>query len=361
MKKNILILGSTGKLGTKIFDYCINNKLNNLTITGFNNKKKLNKQKDYISSNDYFCLNSKLEQSRFYKLIKVKRFKLIYFLDYGAQSLNYIDLLIKYNKKSIFAIANKELLIAGGSLLIKKIKLNQHNLVPLDSEHFSLLRSIPKNKEIEKIYITASGGPFYFKPKINLDNVSFKEVINHPKWKMGYNNSIDSSNFINKLLEIFEVSIIYDIDISKIDFLISKEAFIHSVVCYEDKTISLNCFPNDMLISLTKPLNYLFKLPKLKINNSNFLKIENLKLEIFNDERFKINKFLNKIKKFNHKKIVKFMILNNIAHHKYINGSLKYNDIINFIMNNINDNSRIRLNNFKNIINYINDINIKYR
>jgi 1-deoxy-D-xylulose-5-phosphate reductoisomerase len=81
-------------------------------------------------------------------------------------------------------------------------------LIPLDSEHFSLFNSnIKKSIIFEKIYITASGGPFYFKKNINLSKVTFKNVIAHPKWKMGVNNSIDSSNFINKFLEIYELSI----------------------------------------------------------------------------------------------------------------------------------------------------------
>lgn len=361
MKNNILILGSTGNLGDKLFKYCIKNKIYDLSITAFKNKRKLLKQKDHLKNKNYFCLSSELDNEKFIKFIKIKKFKIIYFLDYGAKSLLYLDILIKNNKNSIFAIANKELIIAGGNLILTKFKNYKHKLIPLDSEHFSLFRSCPKNNEIEKIFITASGGPFYFKPKIDLSKVAFKNVINHPKWKMGYNNSIDSSNFINKVLEIFEVSIIYNLDISKIDFLISKEAYIHSLVCYYDKTVSINCFPNDMIISLVKPLNYYFKLPSLKITNTTkYLNFVNLKLERYNDKRFKIFKHLNQIKKFDHKKRIKFMILNNIAHKKYINGLLEYDNIIDYIMNNINDEININLNNFKNIVSYINKINLEY-
>ena len=360
MKNSILILGSTGNLGDKLFKYCIKNKIYDLSITAFKNKIKLKKQKKYLKNKNYFCLSSKLENDKFIKFIKIKKFKIIYFLDYGANSLFYLDILIKNNKNSIFAIANKELIIAGGNLILNKFKYYKHKLIPLDSEHFSLYKSWPKNNEIEKIFITASGGPFYFKPKIDLHKVTFKNVIDHPKWKMGYNNSIDSSNFINKVLEIFELSIIYNLDISKIDFLISKEAYIHSLVCYYDKTVSINCFPNDMLISLVKPLNYYYKLPRLNIKNTKYLNFNYLKLESHNDNRFKIFKHLKKIKKFDHKKRIKFMILNNIAHKKYINGFLEYNNIIDYIMNNINDEININLNNFKNIVSYIDKINLEY-
>ena len=360
MKNNILIIGSTGNLGDKLFKYCIQNKIYDLSITAFKNKKKLSIQKNYLKNKNYFCLSNELEIHKFIKFIKIKKFKIIYFLDYGAKSLLYLDILIKNNKNSIFAIANKELIIAGGNLIFNKFKYYKHKLIPLDSEHFSLFRSWPKNNEIEKIYITASGGPFYFKRNIDLNKVTFKNVINHPKWKMGYNNSIDSSNFINKVLEIFELSIIYNLDISKVDFLISKEAYIHSLVCYNDKTVCINCFPNDMLISLVKPLNYCYKLPTLKFTNTEYLNFNYLKLENHNDNRFKIFKYLKHIKKFDHKKRIKFMILNNIAHKKYINNLLKYNNIIDFIMNNINDEFYFNLNNFKNIVSYIDKINLEY-
>ena len=197
-------------------------------------------------------------------------------MDYGSDSLEYFEKINSINSKSIFAIANKEMIIAGGRTLINNINNNSNIFIPLDSEHFSLMNSNTLNNDISKIYITASGGPFYFKKKINLKNVSFKQVINHPKWKMGISNSIDSSNFINKVLEIFELSIIYNIDISKIDFLVSRDAFIHSVIIYDDRTISFNCFDNDMIIPLTKPLTYLFN-KKIKSNKSQSSKIFNFK------------------------------------------------------------------------------------
>ena len=91
------------------------------------------------------------------------------------------------------------MIIAGGKLLIDKINNSGNKLLPLDSEHFSMINSNTKNNEIDKVYITASGGPFYFKKNINLYHVNLRQVLNHPKWDMGINNSIDSSNFINKV------------------------------------------------------------------------------------------------------------------------------------------------------------------
>ena len=80
------------------------------------------------------------------------------------------------------------MIIAGGQLLMSKIKKTGNFFLPLDSEHFSMINSNTNNDDIQKVYITASGGPFYFKKKINLNNVSLKQVLKHPKWDMGKNN-----------------------------------------------------------------------------------------------------------------------------------------------------------------------------
>ena len=188
------------------------------------------------------------ERKKFNVFLKNSQFKLVYFLDYGSYSLTYLDILIKNNKNSIFAIANKEMIIAGGPILKKIMNSPKYKFIPLDSEHYSMINHNFNESNVIKVFITASGGPFYFKKKIDLRNVSLKEVLKHPKWKMGINNTIDSSNFINKFLEIFELSTIFNISLDKIDFLISKEAFVHSLIIYKDNNISINCFKNDMLI-----------------------------------------------------------------------------------------------------------------
>ena len=216
MKKKILIIGSTGKLGTKLLKFIAKNSISIDGITCFKNSAKLIEQKKKYIIKNSFVLSKKLDQIRFYKYLQ-KNINIIYFLDYGSFSLNYLSHFLKFNKNSIIAIANKEMIIAGGQLLQKTIKNTKNIFVPLDSEHFSLLNSKIEIENVDKIFITASGGPFYFNKKQNLSKVSSKMVLSHPKWKMGKNNLIDSSNFINKILEIYELSFIYNIPLSKIN------------------------------------------------------------------------------------------------------------------------------------------------
>ena len=259
MTVRITVIGATGKLGNKLLSYTSKNGISVSCITCYKNNKKLNEQKRKYNINKSFVLSDIRDKYKFLNFLKTK-INIIYFLDYGSLSLIYLNHFLKFNKRSIIAIANKEMIIAGGALLQSKIKKNKNIFVPLDSEHFSLLNSNTNKNDIRKIFITASGGPFYFNKKINFNYVTSKSVLSHPKWKMGKNNLIDSSNFVNKILEIYELSYIYDIPLNKIDFLVSKEAYIHSLVHYNDNTLSLNCFANDMIITLIKPLSFFSKL-----------------------------------------------------------------------------------------------------
>ncbi len=359
MQPKILIIGSTGQLGSKIIKYCSTNNISISSITCFKNEKKMKFLSNKYKINNTFTLSDELQYTSFCSHLRNNRFNIIYILDFGSESLFYVNILIKNNKNSFISIANKELIIAGGSKMISLIKKSKNIFIPLDSEHFSLLNSNISNSNIQKIYITASGGPFFFKKKINLNNVTTEQVLKHPKWKMGINNSIDSSNFINKLLELYELSSIFEINMDKIDFLVSKEAYVHSIIIYKSGLVSLNCFNNDMLIPLIYPLSCFFNLnykspPK-------FLNTKNFKLHNFDDKRFKIYQKISFLKKLDHHNQIKFMILNNIAQKKYLNNEINYQDIIIFIYKNLKIyKKKYKLNNFSDITNYIKNLKTYY-
>lgn len=354
MSKKILIIGSTGTLGSKLLNYCNKNNLSIFAITAYKNKRKLYSQK--FKSNIYhsFVLSLKNEYDKFLFFLKNNKFDLVYFLDYGSKSLIFLNLLILNQKSCLFAIANKEMIIAGGKLIHKKVAITKNKIIPLDSEHFSLFEKNFDNNSIHKIYITASGGPFYFNKRINLNNVLIKDVLNHPKWKMGINNTLDSSNFINKILEIFELCVLFDIDIKKVDFLVSKEAFVHSLIVYKDNSLSINCFNNDMIITLIKPLSFLFELKSNFNLEKKIFNIQNFKLEEFNDKRFKIKKILKMYKHLDHRQQIQFMMLNNIAHDLYLKRSIKYNQIVDFIIKNLNlKHKKSDFSSFEKVLSYI--------
>ena len=177
---------------------------------------------------------------------------------------------------------------------------------------------------------------------------------------MGVNNSIDSSNFINKLLEIYELSIIYKIDLHKIFFLVSKNAYVHSLIEYKDNTLSLNCFVNDMLITLIRPLSYFFNI-NLNQKNHEIFNTNNFNIEKFNDKRFKINSLFSKFTKLNHKGILRLVLLNNIAQKRYLNRSLTYNNIIPFINKNLKIIKEVSsFKSFNDILNFVKKLKLEY-
>ena len=361
MKQKILIIGSTGKLGSKLLKYLDKEKIPVDTITCFSNKKRIIDQQNKFLTKNSFILSNLKQNNKFVSFIKKQKFSIIYFLDCGSASLVYLEHILNNNFNSIIAIANKEMIIAGGHFLRKAIYKSNNILLPLDSEHFSIYRLNPIDSELRKLYITASGGPFYFDKNKDLNKVSKKEVLTHPKWKMGPNNSIDSSNFINKILEIFELSIIYNININKIDFLVSREAYIHSISIFNDNTVNINCFDNNMLIPMLKPLSFFFKIKNLELKSKKFLLSDNLKLDVFNDNRFKIMKYVNKLKKLSHYQQISFMLLNNRAHSKYLDNKLPYSKIIEYILSNIEPDQRnIKFKSFNDILKHIKILKEKY-
>ena len=362
MNCNILIIGSTGRLGIKLTQYCYLNNINIHGATCYKNIKLLEKISKKNKINHTFTLNNNKSFSNFLNYLTKYKFNIIYFLDYGAISIKILKQILLTQVNCNIAIANKEMIIAGGRLLIREIENSKNIFIPLDSEHFSLLNLKLYNDEVDKIFITASGGPFYFKKKLNLLNVNKKKVLSHPKWDMGFNNLIDSSNFINKLLEIFELSSIFDIDIKKIDFVVSPSAYIHSIVLFKDGHTIYNCFNNDMLIPLLKPLRSFYYLEPFKINLKN-IKPKDFYFEKAKDKRFKILNYFKFLKEMPHINQIKFMIINNYAQNLYLNNKFKYSDILPYILNQLNNTNikKYKLKNFDDIIIYINFLKKIYK
>ena len=349
MIPKILVIGSTGKLGSKLLKFTFKNNIKIDSICCYKNKKKLFLQSKFFNIKNKFILSDLNDKKKFFEYIKIKKINIVYFLDFGSQSIKYLIHFLNYQSKSLIAVANKELIITGGKILMTTISKKKCTFIPLDSEHFSLFNLKLDDSQIKKISITASGGPFYFNKNLNLRNISFSKVLSHPKWSMGKNNLIDSSNFINKVLEIFELSYIYNININKIDFVVSPEAFIHSIVQFNDHTMTFNCFNNDMLITLIKPLSFYYDFDyknesKLLYNHNSYY------FEKFSDNRFEIIKKFKKILNFSHFEVMQFMLLNNLAQKKYLSGKISYLDIVPYIFKRIEfGRKKYKLDNLNNI------------
>ena len=131
---------------------------------------------------------------------------------------------ISFTKK--IAIANKESIICGWTFIKKELKKNNTKFIPVDSEHFSLWYALNKDKKntIEKIYLTASGGPFLKTPISKIKNIKISQALNHPSWKMGKKISIDSSTLMNKVFEVIEAKHIFNLNYDQISILIHPDS-----------------------------------------------------------------------------------------------------------------------------------------
>ena len=216
MKKKIAILGSTGSIGKTLINIIKQDKKNFeiVLLSADGNYKELLKQAKYFKVKNLIITNensyNKVKKDKFSKKINIynnfNNFKKIFKrkIDYtmssisGIQGLKPTIEIIKFTNK--IAIANKEAIICGWDLIKKELKKNKTEFIPVDSEHFSIwyaLREIKKDL-IEKIYLTASGGPFLNRPVKKFKTRNFNQAIRHPKWKMGKKISIDYSTIINK-------------------------------------------------------------------------------------------------------------------------------------------------------------------
>ena len=310
MKKKIAILGSTGSIGRSVLNLINNNDFEIIFLTADKNYKRLIKQakkykvKNLIITNDKSYLKALLINKNkkikiynsfncFSKIIKNK-------LDYVMASISGINGLkptyeiIKFTKK--IAVANKESLICAWPILLKELNKYKTEFIPVDSEHFSIWSEI-KNidpKRINKIYLTASGGPLLRYKKKSFKDVKLKTILNHPNWSMGKKISVDSATMMNKCFEIIEAKNIFNLNYKKIDFIIHPSSYVHAIVVYNNGISKIIIHDTTMKIPI---FNTIYDNNKIYSNTikMDFNKLNNLNFEYVKTNKFPIISLLRKL------------------------------------------------------------------
>lgn len=168
------------------------------------------------------------------------------------------------NAGSELALANKETLVAGGQLVMGLAKEKGVNILPVDSEHSAIFQSMQgcrDKKEIKKLILTASGGPFFGKKRDELVDVTVKEALNHPNWSMGAKITIDSASMMNKGLELIEAVWLFSMDPKDIDIVVHRQSVIHSLVEFCDNSVIAQLGVPDMRIPIQYALTYPNRIP----------------------------------------------------------------------------------------------------
>ena len=262
--KKVLILGSTGSIGKSTIEVIEANKKDFL-ITGLvarsNENLLLQQAKKYNVKNICLTESKNLEkkyisEAELEDLISSDQVDIVVAAISGVAGLRNILSALRAGKKVL--IANKEPLVAAGQILMKEAKRYNAEIIPIDSEHCAIhqcLTNIEK-KDLKRIIITCSGGPFLGMSLKNLKNVSVKDALNHPVWKMGSKNLIDSASLMNKALEIIEAKWLFNLESEQIDVIIHPQGIIHSMVETIDNSILAVMSDPDMKICIAYGLGY---------------------------------------------------------------------------------------------------------
>lgn len=281
MEKNISILGSTGSIGTQALDVVRNLKVVKvLGLSGNKNIKLLEKQAFEFQPQVISVMDEK-NALELKKRLKGTNIKVVYGLEglIEVATLPAIDTVLTSVVGTIgliptlkaiqegknIALANKETLVSAGELVMKKAEEKNVNIFPVDSEHSAIFQSLQGNyhNKMNRILLTASGGPFLGKTKEQLKNITVEDALHHPNWVMGKKITIDSATLMNKGLEVIEAKWLFDIPIEKIEVLIHPQSIVHSAVEYEDGAVIAQLGETDMKI----PIQYALTYPKRIKNN----------------------------------------------------------------------------------------------
>ena len=348
MKKKIVILGSTGSIGEstlKIISKDIKN-FDVILLSAKNNYKKLVKQAKKFKARNILIKNKNL-LIKTKKLVNKKKIKVFSGnvpiknifsgkIDFTMSAIVGIAGLqptvdaIKVSKT--VALANKESIICGWHILEKLKKKYNTKILPVDSEHFSIMELMKNTTEdeVEEIIITASGGPFLYTPFKKLNLIKPSQAIKHPNWKMGKKISVDSANLMNKVFEIIEAYRLFKFDKKKYRIIIHPQSYVHSIIRFKNGLTKMILYNSDMKI----PISNLIYKDNNKFINSKKIKSKTLdKMNFFevDKKKFPSVKLIDKCLNLGPSCSIIVNAANEVLVELFLKGKISYLDIVDTI------------------------------
>lgn len=350
MKKHITILGSTGSIGRQTLEVIRDEpeSFEVIALSAWKNIELLRTQISQFKPRYVVVKDDRLAKELKNKLTSKEDCHILYG-DYGLSKIATIkenELVVvaitgmtalkpaieAIHAKKEIALANKEIVVSAGEILIKEAKENNVEIIPIDSEHSGLFQCIQAQfyDNIEKIIITASGGPFYHLKETALDSVSVEEALNHPNWQMGNKVSIDSATLMNKGLEVIEAYWLFNIPVNKIEILVHPQSYIHALVQYDDGSMIAQLSNHDMRI----PIHFALHYPKRVHNNLsriNLAKIGQLTFKKLDSKRFPSVDLCYEAIRQGGTFPVTLNAANEVAVNAFLSQGLKFKDIIKIV------------------------------
>ena len=352
--KKIVILGSTGSIGVSLINIIKKDKqkFKIELLTANKNYKKLIKQikffnvknviitdkKSYLISKEILKNKNINIYNDFNSLSKILKNKNI---DYTMSAISGFDGLeptlniIKLTK--VIAIANKESIICGWDLIKKQLNKFKTKFMPIDSEHFSIYALIDdiKSNNIEKVYITASGGPFRKYPLKFFKNITLKKALNHPNWSMGQKISIDSATMMNKVFEVIEAKKIFNLKYNQLEILVHPQSYLHAMVKFKNGLTKLLIHDTNMTIPIFNSLYPKFE-NKIISNKLDIKKLNTLDLQEISQKRFPVISIIKNLKDTDSLFETVIVVANDCLVNLFIKKKIKFIDISNNLLKILN-------------------------
>ncbi len=279
MTESMVILGSTGSIGTQTLDVAEKYNMKICALTAHSNVQLMEEQVRKFKPELAVMFTEAAAEDLRLRLADTST-KVLCGMDglIEAASLDSAQVVLNSlvgmvgleptlaacKAKKTIALANKETLVAGGELVMNTVRDNGVALLPVDSEHsaiFQCLQACPDSKFIKKLILTASGGPFFGKSRAELEGVTVEQALAHPNWSMGAKITVDSASMMNKGLEIIEARWLFDIQASDIDVVVHRQSIIHSMVEFTDNSVLAQMSEPDMRIPIQYALTYPDRVP----------------------------------------------------------------------------------------------------
>jgi len=274
--KAIGILGSTGSIGTQALEIISNNRQDfSIDYLYSNSNYRILYEQILNFSPQYACINNEESYNKLVQLMKGNsNTKIIFGVKESIDfiSSRKIDLILNaivgidglkptiaaIDNNLDIALSNKESLVLAGKIVMDKANNNNVKIFPVDSEHSAIWQCLKgeEKADINRMILTASGGPFRTLDYKDFSNITIKDALNHPNWKMGNKITIDSATMMNKGFEVIETHWLFSIESKKIDIIVHPESIIHSMVEFKDKSIKAQIGTPDMKVPINYALNY---------------------------------------------------------------------------------------------------------
>ncbi len=341
--KSLGILGSTGSIGVQTLSLIKKEKSQiRLSFISCNKNIALLKKQVQLYKPKYILIKNTAAYLKFLnknqnlkcrvfndlnKLVKKINGKIDFCISSIAGNDGFISTISISKVSKNLLIANKESIVLGNKILIKELKKNKCKLIPIDSEHFSIFSILDNNpnfkKNIKKIFLTASGGPFFNK-QIKYKKVSVKQALKHPNWSMGKKISIDSATLANKVLEYFEALIIFNLRPEDVAIRIEPSSRIHAVLLLNSGFYYFIAHNNSMKIPISHALN----ISETKFLNKKIF-LDNSVFQFFkpDDKKFKLLKIAKNVAKLGHGAMIFFSIINERLVYKFLKKEITFDKI----------------------------------